>query len=49
LDFFTRLDRDTQSTKHKQQPTFGNPGVKTKNKVYFLDISIQEVVVATNS
>ena len=33
----------------RQQTTVRNPDVRTKDKVYLLDIYISEVVVATNS
>jgi hypothetical protein len=33
----------------RQQSTVRNPDVRTKDKVYFLDIFIQEVEVAANS
>jgi len=32
----------------RQQCTVRNPDIRTINKVYFLDIYVQEVVVATN-
>jgi hypothetical protein len=34
---------------YRHQSIFRNTGARTKDKVYFLDIFVQEVVVATDS